>query len=90
MTSKTNAGRTPATVADLATTPRALDENDLTLIGLTGGAKGYRALLRLPGGRIKRVSPGTQVAWGRVVGIDEHGLLFQRNGETRRLALPGG
>lgn len=89
MTSKTNAGSTPATVADLATTRQALDDGGLTLIGLTGSAKGYRALLRLPGGRIKKVTPGAQVAWGRVVAIDEKGLLFQRNGETKRLALPG-
>lgn len=88
MTSKTEAGSRPATVADLATTPQALDEGALSLIGLTGGAKGYRALLRLPGGRIKRVTPGDRIAWGQVVAIDETGLLFQRNGETRRITLP--
>lgn len=89
MTSKPDAGATSATVADLATTPQVLDDGEMTLIGLTGSAGGYRALLRLPGGRIKRVTPGTQVAWGRVVAIDEDGLLFQRNGETRRISLPG-
>lgn len=89
MTSKTTAGSRPATVADLATTPQALDEGELALIGLTGGAKGYRALVRMPGGRIKPVAPGARIAWGQVVAIDENGLLFQRNGETRRITLPG-
>ncbi|TDK43012.1 hypothetical protein [Antarcticimicrobium luteum] len=90
MSNTNDAGVTSAKVADLATTPKALDEAELTLIGLTAGAAGYRALVRLPGGRIKQVSPGTQIAWGRVVAIDDKGLLFQRNGETRRITLPGG
>jgi len=90
MTNKTDAGAAPASVGDLATTQGALDPGEMALIGLTGGAQGYRALLRLPGGQIKQVAPGARVAWGRVVAIDEDGLLFLRNGETRRITLPGG
>ncbi|TDE40807.1 hypothetical protein [Antarcticimicrobium sediminis] len=89
MTNEPDAGQTPATVADLATTPQVLDDHEMTLIGLVGGDQGFRALVRLRGGRIKQVTPGTQIAWGRVVAIDEKGILFQRNGETRRITLPG-
>ncbi len=89
MTSKTDAGGTPATVADLATRPQALEPGEMVLIGLTGSARGFRALLRLPGGRIRTVTPGDRVAWGRVVAIDETGVVFHRNGETQRITLPG-
>ncbi len=90
MTNKTNAGGTPATVADLATTPQVLETGGMTLIGLSGGAKGYHALVRMPGGRLKKVATGDHVSWGRVVAIDENGLLYQRSGKTTRITLPGG
>ena len=90
MTNKTDAGRTSASVADLATTPQVLDSGEMILIGLSGGATGYHALVRLPGGRIKKVAAGDRMAWGRVVAIDENGLLYQRSGETTRITLPGG
>lgn len=90
MTNKTDAGKTPATVAGLATTPQVLDSGQMILIGLSGGAKGYHALVRLPGGRIKKVTAGDHLSWGRVVAIDENGLLYHRSGETARITLPGG
>ena len=90
MSSETGADAAPAAVADLATRPEILDTGEIALIGLAGGARGYRALLRLPGGRVRRVAPGDRVGWGRVTAIDENGLLFRRNGATRRLTLPGG
>ncbi|GHG79444.1 hypothetical protein [Pseudodonghicola xiamenensis] len=83
-------GDTPAKVAQLATTPQALNERDLSLIGLTGGSAGFRALLRLPGGRIKSVEPGSRLSQGQVVAIDSDGLILQRNGKTRRIGFPGG
>lgn len=88
MTNMSKAGGTPANVADLATTPKALPQGGLTLIGLTGNAQGFRALVRLPGGRIKTVEPGTRLAQGQVVAIDGDGLMLQHMGKTRRIALP--
>lgn len=90
MTNESDAGRTPASVADLATTPQVLEAGAMTLIGLSGGAKGFHALVRLPGGRIRKVAAGDRIAWGMVVAIDENGLLYQRSGETTRITLPGG
>ena len=90
MTNKTDAGRTPATVARSATMPQVLDTGEMALIGLSGGAKSYHALVRLPGGRIKKVAAGDHLSWGRVVAIDENGLVYHRSGKTTRITLPGG
>lgn len=91
MTNQIPAGPTPAPVAALATTEGALDERGLTLIGLTGtDTTGFRALLRLPGGRIREVETGTRLPQGQVVAIDDSGLILQRNGKAHQLTLPGG
>ncbi|MGE4325414.1 MAG: hypothetical protein AB7E21_04800 [Pseudodonghicola sp.] len=83
-------GDTPANVAGLATTPKILDEDDLSLIGLTGGSGRFRALVRLPGGRIEAVTPGSKLSQGEIVAIDSDGLILQRNGKSRRITFPGG
>lgn len=90
MANKKGAGETPANVADIATEPKALDHRGLALIGVTGNAGAFRALVRLPSGRVKQVEPGEKLAAGQVVAIDETGLMLQKNGRTKRLAMPGG
>lgn len=89
MTSKTEAGTTPANVAAQATTSGVLDRNDLALIGLFGQAGDLRALVRLPNGRIETVQTGAKLASGRIVGIDENGMMIQKNGKAQRIAIPG-
>lgn len=83
------AGRTPARVAATATARGVLDRNRLTLIGIMGPASAPRALVRLPGGRIKEVAPGDRLSQGRVLAIDADGLVLQSGGGTRRLTVAG-
>ena len=90
MTSTSDAGATPANVAAQATIAAVLERNDVSLIGLFGKDSDLNAMVRLPGGRIETVRAGDRLAHGRVVGIDANGVMVQRNGKTRRLALPGG
>ncbi|KAE9629714.1 hypothetical protein [Parasedimentitalea maritima] len=80
---------TNAKVANLATQSETLDQTSLTLMGLFGPAQDLSALMRLPSGRVRRVKRGTRLSSGRVVGIDTHGVLLEKNGTTRRLAMPG-
>ena len=78
-----------AKVAQLATRSKALNPSSLTLMGLFGPAENLSALMRLPSGRVRRVSRGTRLPSGRIVGIDANGVLLEKNGTTRRLAMPG-
>ncbi|MCA0870234.1 pilus assembly protein PilP [Seohaeicola saemankumensis] len=82
-------GKTPANVAATATQKSALDTGSLTLIGVIGRAPDARALVRLPGGRIKEVRPGERLSQGQVLGIDEEGLILKSGGQARRVTLPG-
>ncbi|AZV77628.1 hypothetical protein EBB79_06795 [Parasedimentitalea marina] len=81
---------TNTTVAKLATQDNALDQRSLALMGLFGPAEDLTALVRLPSGRVRRVSRGARLSSGRVVGIDAKGVLFEKNGTTRRIVMPGG
>lgn len=80
---------TNATVAQLATQNRALDQKKLALMGLFGPSEDLTALMRLPNGKVRRVDRGTRLSAGRVIGIDAKGVLIEKNGATRRLAMPG-
>lgn len=80
--------KTPAAVARMATT-RA-ETGDFTLLGVFGPEAGMRALVRLSGGRVKQVEPGDRLPQGRVVAIDAEGLMVERHGQTRRIAIAGG
>ncbi len=83
-------GTTPETVARAATIPGALEHGETVVIGLFGRESGLEALIRLPGGRIKRVKPGSRLPAGRIAGIDRKGIVVEKGGTTRRLAVPGG
>lgn len=83
------AGQTPATPGDLATTPDALEHSGLSLIGLFGPQNALSALIRSPGGRIRRVSAGESLGARRILGIDANGLMLEKNGRATRLSLPG-
>lgn len=80
---------TDAIVAQLATQDNAFDRKSLALMGLFGPTNNLTALMRLPGGRVRRVSRGTRLVAGRVVGIDAKGVLLEKNGATHRLVMPG-
>lgn len=93
MTSPTKADTTPANVASLATKSLDLADNldrrSLTLLGIFGQMESLTALVRLPGGRVKRVKVGDRLGTGIVSGIDTDGLMLAQYGQTRRLQLPG-
>ncbi len=90
MTSTAQAGRTPAHVARMATQNDVLNRGGTDLIGLFGPKTGLTALVREAGGRIRRVKAGDRLSLGRVLAIDETGVIINRNGQNRRLTLPSG
>lgn len=90
MTTANEAGATPAAVAAKATIPGVLALGEVTVIGVFGPESALRALIRMPGGRIREVERGARLSIGAVAGIDRKGVMIQRGGKTRRLALPGG
>jgi len=79
-----------ATVQSAATQRGALKKNSVSVLGVFGPKADMRALMRLSSGRVKEVKPGSRVASGTVVAIDEHGIMLRQSGQTRRIAIPGG
>lgn len=90
MTPQSRPGETPANVASAATVTADLSPQDPTLLGVFGPEAGMAALVRLPGGRIRKVAAGETLGSGTVVAIDARGLMLRRNGRTERLEIPGG
>lgn len=74
--------------AQLATQKNAMSLNPINLVGVFGPQNDMRALIRTSGGRIREVAPGDKTGFGRVVGIDEDGVMLEQFGRTSRLALP--
>jgi hypothetical protein len=83
------AGKTPANVADLATRSQSLDLTGPTLLGIFGPTETLSALVRMPGGKTKRVKAGDKLGVGTVLGIDLDGVMLSQFGKTQRLNLPG-
>lgn len=82
-------GGTTAKVAQHATQKSRLAPNSMNLLGVFGPSDDLSALVRMPGGRTKKVSRGSRVGRARVVAIDSEGLLLQKGGATERMAIPG-
>ncbi|KIC44552.1 hypothetical protein RA28_16785 [Ruegeria sp. ANG-S4] len=78
------------TVKSAATQKGALKKNSVSVLGVFGPKSNMRALMRLSSGRVKEVKPGSRVASGKVVAVDEHGVMLQQSGKARRIAIPGG
>ncbi|WP_425043762.1 hypothetical protein [Primorskyibacter sp. S87] len=83
------AGKVPARVAASATQAGALDTNAMSLLGVFGPAGKMKAMVRLPGGRIKTVQNGSRLESGRIVAIDKDGVMVHRTGSTKRIQIPG-
>ncbi|MDU9002695.1 hypothetical protein [Sedimentitalea todarodis] len=88
MTSSTGAGKTPSRVAKLATTDHAFARGQTDLIGLFGPQNKMSALIRTARGAVKRVEIGETLSIGRIVAIDDKGVMLSKNGQNRRLSLP--
>lgn len=90
MTSVSQAGPTSARVAKLATQTDVLQRGESGLIGLFGPSTDLSALVRAADGRIRRVENGDRLGNGRIIAIDENGLMVEHNGRTWRLRMPPG
>ncbi len=77
------------TVKSAAAQKGALKKNSVSVLGIFGPKANMRALMRLASGRVKEVKPGSRVASGKVLAIDEHGVMLQQSGQTKRIAIPG-
>lgn len=90
MAGNSKTDKTPDNVAEMATQSHALTRGRTDLIGLFGAQDQMSALIRTPGGSIQRVSVGETLSIGRVVAIDDKGIMVTKNGQNRRLTLPAG
>lgn len=80
---------TATSVADIATQSATLPGRTPILIGTFGATDGPEALLRLPSGRVARVSPGDRVAGLRITAIGQGMLQGERRGRMMTLTMPG-
>lgn len=81
-------GKSPVNVGDIATQSHSLDRFELTLLGVFGPVDAMTALVRLPGGRVRRVETGDKLGAAVVMAIDTDGLMLAQRGQTRRLSFP--
>ena len=78
-----------STVKSAATQAGALKKNSVSVLGIFGPKSELRALVRLSSGRVKKVKPGSRVASGKVIAIDEKGVVLRQSGQNRRIDIPG-
>jgi Tfp pilus assembly protein PilP len=81
---------TPASVARGATEHADITPGRLVLLGVFGTGDALQALIRLPDGRVTRVSPGDRVGHETVYAIDETRIALGRNGRAKWVDIPGG
>ena len=77
-----------ARVGQVATIEDGINLGDVSLIGIFGKSSARRALIRLPQGRIIRVSNGGKIRGWTVSAISDDAVRIQRRGENRVLRLP--
>lgn len=90
MTNNSPAGAPPGNAAEHATQSDVLTHGKLNLLGVFGTDNDLQALVRLPGGRVRRVAKGARLVAGKVVAIDAGGLMLLKGRRSTRIALPGG
>jgi hypothetical protein len=90
MASQDRVAATSAAVADVATAEGVLRLDQITVIGIFGPESALQALIRMPGGSVRRIGPGARIDRATVASIDMQGIVLQQAGRTRRLDLPEG
>jgi len=75
-------------VAAHATTRNAVNTRKLTLLGVVTTPGERSALVRLPSGRVRKVTVGDALKGGRVTAIGSAELHYRKANRTRILALP--
>lgn len=78
---------TSASVAKQATQANVLSLGKINLIGLYGASGNRRALVRLSSGKFVKVEVGDRLDGGRVTGIGDGQLTYQKNGKNLVLKL---
>jgi hypothetical protein len=73
---------TRASVAKQATISNAISLSKVNLIGVYGGSKNRRALIRMPSGKLVKVKLGDRLDGGKVAAIGDSQLSYVKNGRT--------
>lgn len=85
---QTDTTPTPAGVAQVATQRTRTNLGQIVLLGIFGTQAAPQALLRLPNGRVARVSPGDRVGHDTVYAIDAARIALGQNGRARWVGMP--
>ncbi len=81
---------TSASVAKQATEKAALHANRLALLAVFGTPTSRFAMIRLAGGRVKKVKVGDMIDGGRIAGMTADAVQYQKGGRIVTLTLPQG
>ena len=81
---------TNASVAKQATDRRAINTGKVALLGVFGTASQRYAMVRQPGGGVKKVQVGDTIDGGRIAAITNNAVQYQKGGRMLTLALPTG
>ncbi len=81
---------TNASVAKQATDRRAINTRKIALLGVFGTASTRYAMVRQPGGGVKKVKVGDTIDGGRVAAITANAVQYQKGGRMLTLSLPTG
>jgi len=79
-----------ASVAKQATEKIALSANRVALLAVFGTSTRRYAMVRLAGGRVKKVEVGDTIDGGRIAGITADTVQYQKGGRIVTLSLPQG
>ncbi len=81
---------TNASVAKQATVKNALNLSRVSLVGIFGTSSGRYALVRQPGGGVKKVVVGDTIDGGKIAAISATAVQYQKGGRMLTLSLPKG
>jgi hypothetical protein len=81
---------TNASVAKQATVKHALATNRVALLAVFGTPSTRFAMIRQANGAVKKVQIGDTVDGGRIAGITESSVQYQKGGQIVTLSLPTG
>lgn len=81
--------RTPAPVARRANQSANFNRRDPVLLGVAGTRARPTALVRLPNGRVVRVTRGSRIGREVVVAFDGDRIALRSGSRARWLTIPG-
>jgi Tfp pilus assembly protein PilP len=81
---------TNASVARQATTKNALNLSRVALLGIFTSSSGRYAMIRQPGGGVKKVVVGDTIDGGDIAAISATSVEYRKGGRMVTLSLPTG